>query len=227
MSLWAEFLTHDERIVRKWTHYFPAYERHFGRFVNQSITMLEIGCGLGGSLQMWKRYFGPAAQIVGVDIRKAATDYAEHQIEIRIGDQGDPEFLGALVDELGPFDVILDDGSHQMAHMSASFLALYPTMPRNGVYAVEDLHTCYQDRYGGGYRREGTFIEVCKGLVDELNADLSRKAVGVTQFSRTTTSMHFYPSIVFFERGQFLPRLAPRIGNAADDSAAARDESGP
>lgn len=212
MSLWADFLTHDGRTVHKWTHYFPAYEEHFGKFVNQSMTMLEIGLGKGGSLQMWKRYFGPVAHIVGIDIRPRAKEYEEHQITVEIGDQGDSDFLAKVVDEYGPFDVILDDGSHQMEHMAASFKHLYPTMSGTGVYAVEDLHTCYREGYGGGYRRDGTFIEIAKGLVDELNADLSGQALEATAFSRSTVSMHFYTAIVFFERGRPMPREAPQIG---------------
>jgi hypothetical protein len=62
MSLWAEFLTNSGRTIHKWKHYFPAYERHFARYVNRPVTVFEIGCGLGGSLQMWKRYFGPNAR---------------------------------------------------------------------------------------------------------------------------------------------------------------------
>jgi tRNA G46 methylase TrmB len=52
MTLWQMFLNHRGRIVHKWTHYFPIYERHFDRFVNRPMTFIEIGCGEGGSLQM-------------------------------------------------------------------------------------------------------------------------------------------------------------------------------
>jgi len=30
------------RPIRKWKHYFPAYEGHFGRYVNRSTEFLEI-----------------------------------------------------------------------------------------------------------------------------------------------------------------------------------------
>jgi len=79
MSLWAQYLSHAGRRVHKWKYYFTAYERHFARYVNRPATMIEIGCG-GGSLQMWKRYLGPHAQIVGIDISPWCADYAEDQI---------------------------------------------------------------------------------------------------------------------------------------------------
>lgn len=214
MSLWADFLTNDKRAIHKWTHYFPAYENHFGRFRNRSLIMVEIGCGEGGSLQMWKRYFGPLAQIVGVDIRPECRELEDDQIAIRIGDQGDAIFLSSLVEEFGPPDIVVDDGSHMMAHMVASFLTLYPTMSKNGVYAVEDLHTCYWEEYDGGYRREGSFIELCKDRIDQLNAEHSRGAISESEFSTSTTSIHFYDSLVVFERGRYMRKHAPIIGGS-------------
>ena len=154
MDLWADFLKNDGRMINKWTHYFPAYERHFARFRNLSTTMVEIGCGRGGSLQMWKRYFGPFAQIVGIDIKAVCKKFEGRvKIAVRIGDQADPAFLKSVVDEFGPIDIVLDDGSHQMQHMAASFEFLYPRLQRNGVYMVEDLHTCYSSKFGGGYKK--------------------------------------------------------------------------
>jgi hypothetical protein len=44
---------------------------------------------------------------------------------------------------------VLDDGSHVMSHINASFTVLYPGLNRNGVYLVEDLHTAYWDEYEG------------------------------------------------------------------------------
>ena len=83
MSLWQDFLTNDERIIHKWKHYFPICERHFGKFVHQDVVMLEIGCGQGGSLQMWKRFLGPHARIVGIDINPLCESFSEDQIDVR------------------------------------------------------------------------------------------------------------------------------------------------
>src|SRR3954469_13196536 len=96
-NLWSDFLRNDQRVIHKWKHYFPVYERHFARFVNTDVVFVEIGCGEGGSLQMWKRFLGPHARIVGLDINPGCTAFAEDQIEIRIGDQSEAGFLGAIV----------------------------------------------------------------------------------------------------------------------------------
>jgi SAM-dependent methyltransferase len=212
MTLWADFLTNSGRLIHKWTHYFPAYEHHFQRFVNRPCLFVEIGCGQGGSLQMWKRFLGPHAQIVGLDIDPEAKAFCEDQIEVRIGDQGDDLFLQSVLDEFGTPDVVIDDGSHVMSDINTSFRFLYPRLSRSGVYLVEDLHTAYWDEYEGGLRKPDTFIEVAKGLVDELNAEHSRGALLPTEFTASTLSMHFYDSVVIFERGRHLPKHAPQIG---------------
>src|SRR5258708_2020512 len=101
MSLWAEFQTNNGRPIHKWVHYFPIYEQHFGRFRNRTVTFLEIGVFKGGSLQLWKRYLGPFARIVGIDIDPACKALEEDQISICTGDQSDPVFLQSVIDQFG------------------------------------------------------------------------------------------------------------------------------
>jgi SAM-dependent methyltransferase len=210
MSLWSEFLNNDQRVIHKWKHYFPAYERHLGRFVNTDVTFIEIGCGKGGSLQMWKRFFGPHARIVGIDIRPECQNFGEDQIEIRIGDQSDSAFLLDICAEFGTPDIVLDDGSHVMSHINATFATLYPRVSKNGVYIVEDLHTAYWTQFEGGLKRKESFIETCKDLIDALNADHTRGALSPSEFTTSTLSMHFYDSMVAFERGRHTKKFAPR-----------------
>lgn len=212
MSLWSEFLTNEQRLIHKWKHYFPIYESHFKRFVNRDVTLLEIGCGQGGSLQLWKRYLGPHARIIGIDSNAECASFEEDQISIRIGDQSDKTFLAKLVKEFGEFDIVLDDGSHVMSHIKVSFDELYPSVVRNGIYLVEDLHTAYWDEYEGGLRRKESFMEYCKHLIDELNADHARGALKPTEFTNKTLSMHFYDSVVVFEKGRHTLKNAPQIG---------------
>jgi methyltransferase family protein len=213
VSLWSEFLTNQDCQIHKWTHYFPIYERHFRPFINRTVTLIEIGVWKGGSLQLWKRYLGPFARIIGIDIDPTCKAVEEDQISIRIGNQNEPAFLQKIFDEFGSPDVVIDDGSHMMEHIAASFEFLYPRMDKNGVYLIEDLHTAYWEEYGGGLRRPESFIERCKTFIDALNADHSRGTVPVSAFSKTTLSIHFYDSVVVFERGQHIKKHAPIIGH--------------
>jgi hypothetical protein len=220
-ELWRDFLTHSGHPAHKWTHYFPVYERHFERYQNRPALFWEIGVGQGGSLQLWKQFLGPYAQIIGLDIEDKHR-YEEDQISIRTGDQSDPGFLQSVLDEFGPPDMVLDDGSHVMAHVAATFRHLYPKTAPGGVYLIEDLHTAYWPEYGGGLREPGSFMEIAKDLIDELNADHARAALEPTEFTASTLSIHFYDSIVVFERGRHGKKHAPHTGNPEELAVAAK-----
>ena len=215
MNLWSDFLTNEQRVIHKCVHYFPVYERHFGRFRNLSVTMLEIGCGKGGSLEMWRRFLGPFASIVGIDIRPECKAFEGGTIAVRIGDQGNSSFLAAVNEEFGPFDIVLDDGSHQSKDMVSTFKQLYTKLQRSGVYMVEDMQTCYWPNFGGGYKAPGSFMEFCKDLLDELNADHTRGAVPSTEFHQTTTSIHFYDGAAVFEKGRHTRNFHMQFGGAS------------
>ena len=98
--------------VHKFLHYLPIYESSLRAFRPRSIRMMEVGVARGGSLQMWRRYLHPESVIVGIDIdaRARRFDDPAQRVHIRIGGQQDIGFLQSVVSELGPFDVILDDG---------------------------------------------------------------------------------------------------------------------
>jgi hypothetical protein len=211
VTLWSEFQGNSQRTIHKWAHYFPAYEAHLSRFVNRPVFFFEIGAGRGGSAQMWKRYLGPHAQIVSIDINPECKKFEEDQIAFRIGSQSDLSFLATVLEEFGTPNIVLDDGSHQMSDVIETFRFLYPRTAADGVYLVEDLHTAYWSEFGGGLKREGTFIELAKELVDELNADWTREALAPTEFTRSTLSMHFYDSMAIFERGRQLGKRNLRI----------------
>jgi hypothetical protein len=212
MSLWQDFLINNGKEIHKWVHYFPIYERHFAQWRNKSLTFLEIGVSKGGSLEMWQRYFGPLAQIVGIDIDPDCKKHELPGINIRIGNQSDPNFLKAVLKEFGIPDIVLDDGSHQMIDILNSFNFLYPKIPKNGLYLVEDLHTAYWEEYGGGINEKTNFINISKNLIDSLNADHSRGAVESNEFTKNTFSINFYDSIVVFEKGNIFRKEAPITG---------------
>ena len=136
-------------------HYFDIYHRHFQPSRNKPVTIVEFGVSQGGSLQMWKSYFGPQARIVGVDINPQCASLGEPQIEIVIGDQEDRQFLKSLANKVGDIDVLIEDGGHTMTQQIATFEELWPSIVDGGVFLMEDLHTSYWPKYDGGLRREG------------------------------------------------------------------------
>jgi hypothetical protein len=47
------FENNPGNLIHKWMHYFEIYDRHFSRFRNKDVHIVEIGVFQGGSLQMW------------------------------------------------------------------------------------------------------------------------------------------------------------------------------
>lgn len=203
------FLNNSNKRLHKWVHYFDIYERHFSRFKNLSPVILELGVMGGGSLEMWKDFFGPGAKVVGLDINPDCKAHEAENIEVFIGSQDDPNVINEIFNKYPTIDIVLDDGSHIMEHMISSFNLIYERVQQNGVYAVEDTHTCYWSEFGGGYKRDGSFMEFMKDKVDELNAVHTRDAIPTSNFTKTTDYIAIYDSVVVFEKRKQGKRQAP------------------
>ncbi len=195
------FKNNQKRLIQKWNHYFDAYEQHFSRFRNKEVVILEIGVFQGGSLQMWKDYFGPKAKIYGIDINPRCRELEEDNIKIFIGSQSNRKFLREIKEKIPPVDILIDDGGHTMRQQIVTFEELFDHVKENGVYLCEDLHTSYHLSYGGGYRRMGTFIQKSKRFIDYLNAYHSREPFfKVNSFTQSVQSLHYYDSMLVIEK---------------------------
>ncbi|MFI5175967.1 MAG: class I SAM-dependent methyltransferase [Terriglobia bacterium] len=186
----------------KWKHYLEIYDRHFSRFRGTDVHLVEIGVFDGGSLQMWKSYFGPRSRIYGVDVDPNCKQLEEEQISIFIGDQSDEKFLRVLAKTLPRIDILIDDGGHKMNEQIITFDVLFPHIDKEGIYVCEDLHTSYWKKFGGGFRRKGTFIEYSKGFIDSIHAWHSKEPqkLAVSHLTRSIHSLHFYNSLLVIEK---------------------------
>jgi SAM-dependent methyltransferase len=193
--------------IHKWMHYFEIYDRHFARFRGRSPVVLEFGVSQGGSLQMWKDYFGAGTQLCGVDINPECARFEEAGVQILIGDQSDRKFLRSIARVLPPIDILIDDGGHMMAQQIATFEELFGHVAPHGVYLCEDTHTSYWHRWGGGYRKRGSFIEYSKDWIDALHAWHSRepRRLKISEFTRSVHSLHYYDSVLVVEKRPMAP----------------------
>lgn len=195
----CSFVNIESRSVHKWDHYLNIYENWFSKYQNSNFLMFEIGVMDGGSLDMWRQFFGPQAVLVGIDIDPACAERVSSPNIVRIGSQDDPQFLQSLVEEFGRPDVVLDDGSHIGRHQSAAFDALFPLLKDGGLYAIEDTHTSYWPDWEGGFRKSGTAIEFAKELIDQQHAWYhSELSAGIAK--TYIPAIHFYDSIIMIEK---------------------------
>jgi predicted O-methyltransferase YrrM len=151
-------------------NYCEKYEKWLPFDRLEPLKILEIGVLNGKSLLTWREFY-PNATIVGVDIDPRCTEFqnVNDNIYVEIGSQDNENFLSQVSSTYGPFDLILDDGSHMQSHIIFSFEKLFDTLKSDGVYVIEDSVTAYWPEYEGGFRKENTSVEYCKNLIDDVN----------------------------------------------------------
>jgi predicted O-methyltransferase YrrM len=108
--------------------------------------IFEIGVKGGGSTVFWKQLF-PAATVVGMDIKLRSWLSDDGVIYVQ-GDQSDAAQLTKIAVEHGPFDIVIDDGSHVSDHQAISLRTLVRHVHPGGLYVVEDTHKPLKGTYG-------------------------------------------------------------------------------
>ena len=201
-------------LVDKWTTYFRAYNKHFGPFRDKNITFVEVGVQSGGSILMWKHFFGPGMKYVGIDINPQTQEFhaPEYDIEIVIGDTEQPDFWKSFKKSHPSVDVFLDDGGHKMKMQIVTFEEMFEHVVEDGgVYACEDIHTSYiKDWYMGNPtpskpfpKEEQTFVEYAKNFIDWLHGQhWNDDKLKNPKVSRSLVGIHFYQNMVFLDKGE-------------------------
>ncbi|MBU3714746.1 MAG: class I SAM-dependent methyltransferase [Ferruginibacter sp.] len=196
------FYNHEGKLIHKWDHYFEIYEKYFSKYIGQELNILEIGISHGGSLQLWKKYFGDKVNIFAIDINPECKKLEEERIKIFIGSQEDKVFLQEVKKNLPALDIIIDDGGHTMNQQIVSFENLFLKLKNEGIYLIEDTHTSYWYEFHGGLKKASAFIEYSKDLIDSLYEEhvLNKNKIKINENTQNINSISFYDSIVVFEK---------------------------
>ena len=198
--------------IWKWRHYFDVYHRHLARFVGRPVNVLEVGVYSGGSLGMWRSYFGPAATIYGMDIEPACKAYETDGVRVVIGDQADRGFWRRFRADVPGLDVVIDDGGHETHQQVATIEELLPHLRPGGVFICEDVHGLTNG-----------FAAYAMGLAQNLHAfDVGEEQgnperrifIRATPFQAAVRSVHVYPYVVVIERNDapVAELVAPKHG---------------
>jgi hypothetical protein len=189
--------------IWKWRHYFDVYERHFARFRGQEVHLVEVGVYSGGSLSMWRDYFGDRCWIYGIDIEPACKIYASERVEVFIGDQVDRSFWRDFRRSVPRVDILIDDGAHKLPAQIATLEEMLPHIAPGGVYLCEDIH--------GAMNPFNSYVD-----------GLTRSLAVVTDYVRSEpsgaqqhiASVHRYPIATVIEKPAGRPPAfeAPRHG---------------
>lgn len=189
---YKSFLNSPYRSI-KHASYFNVYDALLKEYKGKNITFVEVGVLDGGSLFMWRDFFGPNARIIGIEINESAKVWKQHGFEIFIGSQSDPEFWKNLFDEIGDVDIVLDDGGHTYQQQIITVESSLEHIKPGGKIIVEDTYTSYQKEYGAPSNY--SFIKYAANLVDGMN--LRTPKINTTKkVNNIISNINFYESIV-------------------------------
>ena len=198
--------------IWKWRHYFPAYHRHFAKFIGRDVHVLEIGVLGGGSLGMWRHYFGPRSRIYGVDINDACRENEGEGVKIFIGDQGDRNFWANVRAQVPVLDIVIDDGSHNPEHQIVTLEEMLPHLRPGGVFMCEDVYLVENPFHGyiAGLSQWLNHAWECVPGVSDPHAGMKPSSL-----ARWVASVHHYPHLKVIERTEapVAAFTAPRQGS--------------
>ena len=190
--------------------YTKHYSKYFHELRHKKLKILEIGVGGyeslqkgGASLRMWKRYF-TKSMIYSIDIYDKSA-LCENRIKIFQGSQADDVFLKDVGSKIGPLDIIIDDGSHVVSHVLATFKTLFPLLNDGGIYVIEDIQTFYWPNFGGNSENlddPRISMNFFKSLADGLNySEFLKPNYIPSYFDKNIVSVHFYHNLIFIFKG--------------------------
>lgn len=176
----------DKYKNHRYDHY---YERWFREIrCKPKIKVIEIGANQGHSLNAWDTIFtSPGKTVLGLAYGGPAMGVEKkvrRGVGVLFGDQSKKKTMEDLIAR-GPWDIIIDDGSHVPYHMVFSFFSLWKAVVPGGLYVIEDLETNYwlPGRRVYGYKLKNTGIDTDAGhsavkKVEQLTKALMRFQLG-------------------------------------------------
>ena len=184
-----------KQVSLKCDTYFQVYEEMFNKYVGKKITFVEVGVLHGGSLFMWREYFGDKARIIGIDLNPKAKELEKDGFEIFTGSQSDKKFWESFFGKVGKIDIMLDDGGHGNDQQIISLSEAINNTNDDGTIVVEDIHTSYMKKFGNPSKY--SFLNYSKYLVDVINSRfLETNLKKNNDFRNKIYSISYYESIV-------------------------------
>ncbi|HTS24217.1 MAG TPA: class I SAM-dependent methyltransferase [Casimicrobiaceae bacterium] len=165
------YAAHQGKVSDKWSLYLDVYDRVLTRHRGSAWAMVEVGVQNGGSLELWARYFPTMTALVGCDVDAACGGLAfdDPRISIVVGDVNTHAAYRTICERAAPFDVFIDDGSHNSRDIIVAFCNYFRHLAPGGTYIVEDLHCSYYPDWDGGMGRRDTSMEFLKTVADFVN----------------------------------------------------------
>ena len=208
-----KFFAKSKYYCCKHKNYFHIYDDLFKKYQNKPITFVEIGIFSGGSLFMWKNFFGKKARIIGIELNPDAKRFEKYGFEIFIGDQSNEKFWDNFFKKVGKVDVVLDDGGHTNYQQTITSNKCIPMIKDDGMMVVEDVHTSYI-KHNWYNPSKYSFINYSKKIIDDINTRFTGLPNFKFSLKKYIYKIDFFESIVSFHINRKLCKQNSFISNS-------------
>jgi cephalosporin hydroxylase len=133
--------------------YHRVYDLFLQPLYGKPVRMLEIGVLHGKSLAAWQTVFDAGrSTIYGYSWpeMEAVEAQLEAHVHVLFQEQSNCAHLDEITDMAGaaPFDLVIDDDSHEPGHQLKTLVKLFPRVSPGGFYVIEDIETSNWDTTG-------------------------------------------------------------------------------
>jgi predicted O-methyltransferase YrrM len=151
--------------------YSKFYKQKIEKLKNRKINILEIGSYSGASAAAFAKYL-PKSNIFCFDINISNFEYKSNKIHVFGIDIKNPKKIIKTLNKIAyqfkikEFDIIIDDGSHNLSDILIALKFFFKHLRRKGLYVIEDFkHPNYYQ-----YNKNINHL-----LIDKLFENLEKK----------------------------------------------------
>ena len=180
----------------KHINYFDVYDHLLSKYIEKKFTFVEVGILNGGSLAMWRDYFGDKARIIGIDLNPEVKKFEKDGFEIFVGDQSDKNFWKDFFKKVGNVDIILDDGGHTNEQQIVTLNECIRHINDPGMIIIEDTHASYMKEFNNPSKE--SFINFSKNTIDYINYRFPNIGEKHDPYFSSIFSINFFESIVCY-----------------------------
>ena len=151
--------------------YSVYYEKKLETYKNKNLNILEIGSYAGASAAAFTKYL-PKSKVYCFDVNISNFKYKSENIHVYGIDINNKKKVIKTLNKIfseqnfNQFDLIIDDGSHNLSDILISLKFYFKYVKKNGLYVIEDY------KYPNYYKNNRNIDHV---LVDQVFVNLNNK----------------------------------------------------
>tara|TARA_Y100001958_G_scaffold159072_1_gene159089 strand:+ start:1640 stop:2383 length:744 start_codon:yes stop_codon:yes gene_type:complete len=180
--------------------YSKFYEYYLNKFKNKKIKILEIGSFAGGSAAAFKKYF-INSKIICFDINISNFKFYSKGIDVYGLDIKNYKKAREILKKIfikndkPYFDLIIDDGSHNLDDMLISFKNFFKFIKKGGFYIIEDFKIPNYHAYNKN---------INDILISEMLVNLKKKKIFKSEIIDTSFQKKLHRNIanIFVKKGK-------------------------